>query len=85
MTPSRFPRERLTETYLITLTKRVNSAAHRGQYAVVSPRSRRLEHNTRKMFKFFKFKFKFTLSAFTPTSTCSRRAGERFCRVARLT
>ena len=24
---------------------------------MVSPRSRRLEHNTRKMFKFFKFKF----------------------------
>ena len=33
-------RERLTETSLITLTKRVNSAAHRGQYAVESPRSR---------------------------------------------
>jgi hypothetical protein len=40
------PRERLTETSLITLTKRVNSAAHRGQYAVESPRSRHLQKQT---------------------------------------
>ena len=40
-------RERLTETSLITLTKRVNSAAHRGQYAVVLPRSQQLR-NTNK-------------------------------------
>ena len=39
-------RERLTETSLITLTKRVNSAAHRGQYAVVLPRSQRLPEQT---------------------------------------
>jgi hypothetical protein len=52
-------RERLTETSLITLTKRVNSAAHRGQYAVESPRSRHTrnlksdgEHNLLYRYKF---------------------------------